>query len=62
MTPPKTALEGIRVLDLSRLPGRPKGRTSAGSPAVGEHTEEILHELLHYTPAQVSQLRKEEVI
>jgi len=40
-----------------------RSETVVGSaPAVGEHTDEILQELLHYTPEQVSQLRKERVI
>ena len=32
------------------------------APTVGEHTEEILRELLHYTPEQVQQLREEGII
>jgi len=32
------------------------------TPTVGQHTEEILGGLLHYTPQQIQQLREEEVV
>ena len=40
-----------------------RSQTVVGSPpSVSEHTEEVLHGLLHYTKDQVEQLREEKVI
>jgi crotonobetainyl-CoA:carnitine CoA-transferase CaiB-like acyl-CoA transferase len=49
-------------MKLSATPVRGPESGGLPPPLLGQHTEEILRGLLHYTDAQLSELRKSEVI
>lgn len=53
----KGLLSNVRILDLSRMLSGP-----FGSMILGEHTAEILSELLGYSPEQIDKLREEGVV
>lgn len=56
MAMPKTALEGIRVIDLGRYQAGPR---IGSAPVPGEHTEEILTSVLNYTQEEIAKLEAE---